>query len=143
MGLRLTLGLASCLANRLRALGDEIEHLHIANKMMQKHEKRDGADLFPNGFPELTIFQSNIEYVREVLAEQIGLTASGANFVPESRAPKRYQQYQERVNGGEYVPSELVIEQNIEKSGRDYRQELAGPHPIEALRAQEEPALSR
>jgi len=119
------------------ALSQEIEHLQIANRMMQQHEKRDGSDLFPDGFPELTIFQSNIDYVREVLAEQVDLTASGMEFVPKRKAPKRYEEYQKMVNGGEYVPSELVIEQNIDKNGKDYRQELKGPNPVERLRQKE------
>jgi hypothetical protein len=32
------------------------------------------------------------------------------------------------------APSEEIIKQNRRKNGQDYRQELAGPHPIKELR---------
>lgn len=113
----------------------EIEHLHLAADMIRKYEKKDPEELLPTQFPSLFKFESNIDYVRNVLANQFYLNAMDTEFVPVSSVPKdyRYYPYQRKINENS-APSELVIEKIIEREGKDYRQELAGPHPIEDYR---------
>ncbi len=121
-------------------LHDEIEHLRIAAELQKQYEKVDPADQYSSGFPELTIFQSNKDYVRKILATQIGLTESGTSLVPMEQLPSEspYQRYQRAMNEGSMVPSEEVIEENIRVNGREYRIESEGPHPVEWLRMPEE-----
>ncbi|EMG39057.1 hypothetical protein PCS_00064 [Desulfocurvibacter africanus PCS] len=113
----------------------EIGHLHGAVELMKRVEGKDPVSEFPNAFPEPLTFESNVDYVRNILAEQENLTANLADYVPVSSLPKdhRYFQVQQIINEGG-TPSQQVITEHIEKMGKDYRWELAGAHPVERLR---------
>ncbi len=112
----------------------EIEHLRIACELMKTHEKRDPAEFLPKSLPTPVVFESNKDYVRKVLADQVNLTGKLEEFVPMSQAPERYHMYQQAVNGDGFVPSEEVIDQLVKKTGSDYRVEVGGPHPVENFR---------
>ena len=120
-------------------LNMEIEHLRKACEMLKQYEKQDASQILPKELPALTLFESNIDYVREVLAAQVDLTCKGTEFVPVDDLPRdyRYFQYQDTINNGKGVPSQNVIERHINEFGRDYRFEARGPHPVERLRAVE------
>ncbi len=130
--------------DRIRAiwqnmLDGEIEHLHLAADLLQQYEGRDAESLLPAAFPERIHFQSNKEYIRDILARQIHLTADGNMYVPVDSLPPshRYFQWQNLVNVDGSAPSQGVIEEHIDHQGQDYRLETEGPHPIEELRARE------
>lgn len=74
--------------------------------------------------------------MRKIPGEQIDLRTDGMDYVPVQSLPTdhRYFTYQDTVNA-ESVPSEEVIEQNRAASGREFRDETEGPHPIDDLRA--------
>jgi hypothetical protein len=114
----------------------ELEHLRLACERLQKYEKRDPAEFLPETLPEPVVFESNKTYIREVLANQIQLTADLDSFVPVESLPKdhRYFWYQQAVNGNGFVPSEQVIKDSIRAKGTDYRWEIQGPHPVSRLR---------
>jgi rubrerythrin len=120
-------------------LACEIEHLHIAAGLLEQHEGRDAESLLPSRFPTLTKFESNKDYVRDVIASQIALTADGNMYRPVSDllSSANYFTWQRLVNVDGSAPSQRVIEQHIDRHGRDYRLETEGPHPIEDLRARE------
>ncbi len=122
-------------------LNMEIEHLRAANELMKQYEKRDAEEMLPRAMPEPFKFESNIEYVRDVMARMTDYNTIETDFVPSDRVPKdsRYYRYQQIVNRNG-VPSQQVIEQHIQAKGSDYRLELAGPHPIERFRMREEKA---
>ena len=115
-------------------LEQEIEHLHIACDLMRRLGKKDPEAMMPAELPAPLIFESNVDYVRGVLASQEGLTANETEYVPRAKAPARFRQYQEMVHAGG-TPSEQVIQEHRKAKGGEYRQELAGPHPVEAYRA--------
>ncbi len=121
----------------------EIEHLHLAAEMLQQYEGRDAESLLPSRFPTLTKFEPNKDYVRDILASQIQLTADGNMYKPVSELPdsSRYFEYQRMVNGDGSAPSQRVIEEHIDRHGRDYRLETEGPHPIEEYRIREAAAV--
>ena len=116
-------------------LAMEIEHLRIACELMKKHGKMDPEAMLPKEMPPPFSFQSNIDYVREIMAQQTDYNADGTEFVPGDKIPKdsRYYTYQNAVNAGG-VPSEQVIEEHVAKHGSDYRQEIKGPHPVKRYR---------
>jgi hypothetical protein len=120
-------------------LNQEIEHLRAARELMKQYEKRDAEEMLPKQMPAPFKFESNIDYVRDIMAATTDYNALETEFVPASKIPKdsRYHQYQAIVNRNG-VPSQLVIEQHIQHKGRDYRHELAGPHPIERFQVYEE-----
>jgi len=121
----------------------EIEHLHLAAEMLQQYEGRDAESLLPSRFPTLTKFESNKDYVRDILASQIQLTADGNMYKPVSELPSssRYFEYQRMVNVDGASPSQRVIEEHIDRHGQDYRLEIEGPHPIEEYRVRETVAV--
>lgn len=118
-----------------RHLGMELEHLKIAGELIKKHEKKDPAEFVPSSLPDPLSFHSNVDYVRKILEEQTDYNAHETKFVPADKMPEgsRYFMYQDVYNAGG-APSEMVIEERIQQKGSDYRQELAGPHPLERFR---------
>lgn len=121
-----------------RCLQEEVTHVQMAADMLQNYEKKDAAMFIPDKFPELTVFQSNKDYVRDIIASQVNLTSVGPDYVPAEDLPadSRYHEYQKLVNYGG-VPSHHVIQENITANGNDYRLETEGPHPIERYRSRE------
>ena len=87
-------------------------------------------------FPELLHLGPNKDYVRDVLARTVRLTADREDYAEVDSLPDdaTFFKYQEKVNTPvEDVTSHRVIEQEISKLGQDYRFEEA-ENPIEVLR---------
>jgi hypothetical protein len=116
-------------------LNMEIEQLKEACRLLQKYEGKDPMELLPPALPKGVKFQSNKDYVRQVIAEQIDLRTDGPDFVPLSTLPAdhRYFAYEKIVNAGGN-PSEDVINLNREAQGREYRLQPEGEHPVADLR---------
>jgi hypothetical protein len=113
----------------------ELGQLQVACELMRRYEGREPADMLPPSLPEVPVtFETNKDYVREVLASQIDLRTDAVAYAPVQELPDdhRYFEYQATVNAGG-VPSEQVIDMNREKQGREYRDEDA-EHPIAELR---------
>ena len=116
---------------------DELAHLHNAAELLQKYENKVWQQVIPQGeFPELLSFHSNIEYVRQVIADSVNITAQMEDYIDVSKledgAP--FFEYQQQVNVKDNdVPSHNVMRKYIADNGKDYRFEVAA-HPIEELR---------
>ncbi len=119
-------------------LAMEIEHLHRAVELMKEVDGRDAADMLPKEMPEPVIFESNIDYVRDVIASQCDLTGRGSGYADMAELPDdhNFWKYQQAVNANG-VPSEEVIKKHLDQFDQEYRQELRGPHPVEKYRAKE------
>lgn len=116
-------------------LNMEIGHLHKAARLLQKYEGKEWSDLLPPHFPRLLHMQSNLEYVRKVLAGQVYLGKDREDYVnvSELKQDHDYFRYQKLVNGNDsYVPSHNVIEASIAGRGTDYRFQTA-EHPVPEL----------
>lgn len=122
----------------------EIEHLKMACEMMEKYENKSAEEMFPSSMPDPLSFQSNIDYVRKIMAEQTDYNTSGTEFFPSDQIEEgsRYFIYQDVFNSGG-VPSEQIIEEHVRKEGTDYRQEIKGPHPVERFRRQVPPGAAK
>ena len=73
----------------------ELEHLRIAGELMKQFEKRNPEELLPTTLPAPIRFESNIDYVREIMAEQTDWNAYETEFLPPNRYPtdSRYEQF--------------------------------------------------
>jgi hypothetical protein len=114
----------------------ELGQLQAACEMMRKYENREPADFLPSKLPTPTLFEENKQFVRDILESQINLTADGAEFVPidELDNNHRYFKYQQAVNAGDWVPSEVVIQEHRKQyGGKDWRLETDGPNPVSWL----------
>ena len=55
----------------------EIEHLKIACELMKERQKKDPEEMLPKQMPAPFKFESNIDYVREIMSEQTDYNAMG------------------------------------------------------------------
>ncbi len=117
-------------------LQQEIAHLHKAAELLQKYDNKGWQQVIPGGaFPKLLQFYDTRDYVRQVLAQQIQLTADKEQYAPVSQIPKdhKFFFYQDRVNNNvNAVPSHNVVTQHQQKFNVDYRAE-AKPNPVQGL----------
>src|SRR3546814_9346449 len=114
----------------------EIGQLHAACDLLRRFEGVEPEEILPPELPDTPVsFEPNKDYVREILASQIDLRADGTEYVSVDELPSdhRYFRYQDTVNAGG-APSEAVIDLNRSKSGREYRDETEGAHPVPDLR---------
>ena len=115
----------------------ELMHLHVAEKLLKEYEGKEWQQVIPDGnFPAPLKLESNIGYVRDVLANTVSNTSLRENYVDVCDLPPHsdFSEYQKRVNDKvENVVSHMVIEEYIQRNGKDYRFETA-PNPIPELR---------
>lgn len=120
-----------------RLFDQELTHLHEALKLLRKYEKKDWTDVISEGdYPELISFHSNKDYIRNVLAKTVHITADreGYKDARKLETSANFFKYQNKVNKEpEKVASHVVIAQHIGRSGEDYRVEDK-ENPIKELR---------
>lgn len=118
-------------------LHQEIAHLHRAAALLGQYENKQWEQVIPGGqFPKLLQFHDTRDYVRQVLANQIELTADKENFKNVNDLPDNHTffWYQDQINHDvNAVASHRVIDQHQKMKGQDYRAEVK-PNAVEALR---------
>ena len=118
----------------------EVAHLHKAAELLKTYEGKEACQVIPDGtFPTLLHFCEQKEYVRKVLNSTVENTADREEIRPLAElSPKAdFYQYQQTVNANTAsVPSHVVIRDEIDVRGKDYRFEDA-ENPIPALRNRE------
>jgi len=85
----------------------ELGHLHHVMKIFERIENRDPAEILPATLPEPLEFKSHRQYVRQVLAQQVDLRASGPNYVPKDQESQASIAYRQMMNS-KGSPSEIV-----------------------------------
>ena len=92
-----------------RFLEYELGHLQLVRRLFEDTEKRDAEEIMPGSLPDPIRYESQREFVREVLEKEVGLRASGPDFVPEDELPKSSPSpaYARQMNS-EGSPSEVV-----------------------------------
>ncbi|PTL79931.1 hypothetical protein [Vitiosangium sp. GDMCC 1.1324] len=85
----------------------ELGHLHYVMGLFQTHARRDPAEVLPKELPEPIRFDSHREFVRQVLRDELGLSANGTEFVPRAAESERTQRYRQELNA-EGLPSEIA-----------------------------------
>ncbi len=118
-------------------LTDEISHLHRAAELLKKYDGKDWCEVIPNPeFPEPLSLHSNIDYVREVLANTVQFTSCREEYEKVDNLPPDadfFRQQSILIPSVRIVPSHEVIEAYICRRGEDYRYETR-ENPIPALR---------
>jgi hypothetical protein len=87
----------------------ELGLLHFVADLMRTFEKRDPEELLPSTLPEPIAYVSHREMVRQVLRDEVSLTARGPDFVPmaDVRSDEASPKYREQLNA-QGSPSEIV-----------------------------------
>ena len=108
-------------------LEQEIAHLHASAKNLRKYEKKEWQEVIPDGaFPELISFKSNKNYIRNILKDTVTNTALREGYIDVSKLDEKsdFYKYQKKViKKDKYMASHLVIDEHIERFGKDYRVE--------------------
>ena len=90
-----------------RFLDYELGHLTYVCDLFKKYEKRDPLELLPEDLPQPIAYESQREFVRKVLAQEVDLRAKGTDFVPKARESQASEDYRDQLNS-EGSPSETV-----------------------------------
>jgi hypothetical protein len=90
-----------------RFLDYELGHLHLVRELFKKYEKRDPAELLEGGLPAVIRFDSQRDFVRQVLADECQLSARGAQFIPRDEEAPLTREYRDHLNS-QGSPSQAV-----------------------------------
>jgi len=97
---------------RLRQLWErfvdyELGHLHFVMDLMRTIEKRDPEALLPEKLPDPIKFDSQRDFVRQTLANEVDLSANGTQIVPRTQETDASIEYREQLNA-DVIPSEVI-----------------------------------
>ncbi|MES2673407.1 MAG: hypothetical protein V4660_04170 [Pseudomonadota bacterium] len=81
-----------------RFLDYELGHLNIVTELFKKYEGRDPAEVLPESLPDPIAFESQREFVRKILSQEVDLRAHGTQYVHESEEGAESQEYREQLN---------------------------------------------
>ena len=90
-----------------RFLDYELGHLHFVMDLVKQHERRDPEELLPPELPEPIRFDSQRDFVRNTLENEVNLRAAGTQFVPPDQETEATLAYREHLNS-EGSPSEII-----------------------------------
>ncbi len=104
----------------------ECGHLQYVADLLLKYEGKPWQAVYTCGgdFPELLHFESNIDYIRDVLSQTINYTRHNEAYctLDQLSDKSNYFKYQKmNIKKPDKLPSHLVIEEHIKKFGNDYR----------------------
>lgn len=81
-----------------RFLDYELGHLNVVSELFKKYEGRDPAEILPDVMPDPIAYQSQRDFVRTTLTNEINLRTNGTRFVPKSEESRASIQYREQLN---------------------------------------------
>jgi hypothetical protein len=93
-----------------RFLDYELGQLQHVIGLFERYERRDAAEVLNGKLPDPIAYESHRDFVRQVLRQEVGLTAARHEFVPFSQDDPRQQdsfEYREQLNS-DGSPSETV-----------------------------------
>lgn len=90
-----------------RFLAYELGHLRAAMEIFQRMENRDPFEVVPRTLPDPIKYESHRRFVRDVVAKEVDLRASGTRFVPRDQEPPGSLAYRAHLNA-KGSPSETV-----------------------------------
>lgn len=90
-----------------RFLDYELGHLNMVSELFKKYERRDPAEILPDVMPDPIPYQSQRDFVRATLKQEIDLRANGTKFVSKDQESKATLSYREQLNSSG-SPSDAV-----------------------------------
>ncbi len=92
-----------------RFLEYELGHFHLVERLFKDIERRDPAEVLPASLPEPIDFQSQREFVRRTLEQEVQLRANGTQIVPPEQDSRLSQDYRDHMNS-EGSPTNTVAQ---------------------------------
>lgn len=90
-----------------RFLDYELGHLQIVSELFKKYERRDPAEILPEVLPDPIAFESQRDFVRKVLSQEVDLRANGPDYVPKEDESEASIAYRNQLNS-EGSPTEEI-----------------------------------
>jgi rubrerythrin len=90
-----------------RFLDYELGHLNHVSELFKTIEGRDPAEILPNKLPKAISYKNQREFVRDVLAKEVGLRSNGQEVVPPDRESQKSIDYRMQMNS-EGIASEAI-----------------------------------
>ena len=90
-----------------RMLDYELGHFHMVAKLFKDHQRMDPEEIVPATLPDPFPYESNREFVQDVLVREVNLRPDGPDFVDAEKEPEDSLAYREHMNS-EGSPSEIV-----------------------------------
>lgn len=90
-----------------RFLDYELGHLNLVSELFKKYERRDPAEILPEFLPEPIAFESQRDFVRKVLSEEVDLRARGPEYVHKDDESDASRAYRNQLNS-EGSPTEEI-----------------------------------
>ncbi|HOG48276.1 MAG TPA: hypothetical protein PLB78_16735, partial [Anaerolineae bacterium] len=87
----------------------ELEHVQQVGQLLHEQEGKDIHTMFPAEIAPLIVFESNKEYVRQIVNTQRNLQPLGTEFRSKEQLPADWGSYRSIVNR-EGVPSQQIVE---------------------------------
>lgn len=81
-----------------RFLDYELGHLNLVSELFKKHERRDPAEVLQGALPKPVDFTSQRDFVRDVLAKEVDLRASGTQYVDIDQETQASIEYRDQLN---------------------------------------------
>jgi hypothetical protein len=107
-----------------RFLDYELGHFHHVAGLFKQIEGRDPAELFPGDLPEPIRFESQRDFVRQILRQEVDLRAKGTQFVGLSEESTASIDYRSYINSAG-SPSETVAAGYIWVPGTELNRKVA------------------
>jgi rubrerythrin len=107
-----------------RMLNYELGHLRTVAELFKKHERRDPQEIVGATLPEPIPFESQREFVRQTLANEVDLRTKGTEFVDLEDEPKSSIDYRNHMNS-EGSPSETVAAGYMWRPGTELNRKVA------------------
>jgi hypothetical protein len=110
-----------------RFLDYELGHFHYVAQLFKQHEKRDPAEVFSGELPDAIRYESHRDYIRQVLAQEVDLRASGTQFVHKAQESQESLAYRAQLNA-DGSPSDMVAAGYVWIPGTELNRKVAIGH---------------
>jgi rubrerythrin len=101
-----------------RMLDYELGHFAVVSDLFKEHERRDPEEAIGASLPEPLPFESNRQFVREVLEAEVDLRANGTEIVPLEQEGESSLAYRQHMNS-QGSPSEIVAQKYAWRPGTE------------------------
>jgi hypothetical protein len=119
-----------------RFLDYELGQLQHVAELLKRYERRDPAEILPDKLPDPIEYVSHREFVRDVLVNEVNLSARGAQFVPRAQESAQTLAYRQQLES-EGSPSDQIAADYVWRPGTELAAVPAGAVTIPATLANE------
>ncbi len=107
-----------------RFLDYELGHFHHVAELFKRYENRDPRELFPEAFSEPINYESQRDFVRQTLNQEVDLRSKGPDYVSKGEESQATIDYRNHINS-DGVPTEIVSAGYIWRPGTELNRKTA------------------